>query len=68
MYKDLVQNMNKIWCTHIKYWHRKSQKDVLTCFGLEDFDECQGWDFEGDNLVFTTRWKFCPICGAEKPK
>jgi hypothetical protein len=58
---------NKIWCEHIKYWHRKSQKNVLTFIGLEDFTEASGWSYVYNNLVGTDKWNFCPICGVRKP-
>ena len=61
-------NKNKIWCKHIKYWHRKARKNVNTCFGLEDFSEASGWHYIYNGLVDTGKWRICPICGAKKPK
>ena len=59
----------KKWCKHIKYWHRKAEKNVLTCFGLEDFSEASGWSYiYGYGLVQTYKWMFCPICGTKRPK
>jgi hypothetical protein len=61
---------NKIWCKHIKYWHRKAQKDVITFTGIEDFPEASGWSYTLSCLVFpdNDKWKFCPICGVKKPE
>jgi len=61
--------MNKLWCKHIKYWHRKAEKNVSTFVGVEDFPEASGWSFiHGNGLVQTDKWNFCPICGAQRPK
>lgn len=61
--------MDKLWCKHIKYWHRKAQKNVPTFVGLEDFDEASGYSYVLSNLVFpdNDKWIFCPICGAKRP-
>lgn len=61
--------MNKLWCKHIKYWHRKAEKNVSTFVGLEDFPEASGWYYVLNNLAQPDgeKWKFCPICGAQRP-
>jgi len=54
---------NKIWCSHLKYWSRSAcEVDGM------DIDACDGWSYKyGFGIVQTDKWKYCPICGVERP-
>ena len=53
----------KKWCRHIK-WKRPLFDD-----GSEGhFTIGNPWAVDGEYPDETPKWKFCPICGAKRPK